>query len=120
MNGDTYRMKTITLSLWVGVSLLASGVAQADEALAKAKGCLACHTVETKVIGPAYKAVAKKYNGKKDAEATLAQHILKGTPMPAGMGWQKEGQASLPFMPPNASVNPAEATKLAKWILSLK
>lgn len=113
-------MKTSSLFLWVGASLLLAGAAQADEALAKAKGCLACHTVEAKVLGPAYKAVAKKYKGKKDAEATLAQHILKGTPMPAGMGWQKEGQASLPFMPANTSVNPAEATKLAKWILSLQ
>jgi cytochrome c len=113
-------MKTVTRSLLVGVGLLASGVAQADEALAKAKGCLACHSVEAKVIGPAYKAVAKKYNGKKDAEATLTQHILKGTPMPAGVGWQKEGQASLPFMPPNTSVSPADAAKLAKWVLSLK
>ena len=113
-------MKTITLSLLVGAGLLVSAGARADEALAKAKGCLACHSVAVKMIGPAYKAVAKKYSGKKDAEATLTQHILKGTPMPAGMGWQKEGQASLPFMPPNASVNPAEATKLAKWILSLQ
>lgn len=113
-------MKTSSLFLWVGAGLLLAGAAQADEALAKTKGCLACHTVEAKVLGPSYKAVAKKYKGKKDAEATLAQHILKGTPMPAGMGWQKEGQASLPFMPANASVSPAEASKLAKWILSLQ
>ena len=113
-------MKISRLFLWVGVGLVLAGTAQADEALAKTKGCLACHTVQTKVLGPAYKAVAKKYKGKKDAEATLAQHILKGTPMPAGMGWQKEGQASLPFMPANPSVSPAEASKLAKWILSLQ
>jgi cytochrome c len=113
-------MKSTKLFLLLGSSLLLASAAQADEALAKAKGCLACHTVEAKVLGPAYKAVAKKYKGTKDAEATLAQHIIKGTPMPAGMGWQKEGQASLPFMPPNASVNPAEATRLAKWILSLQ
>ena len=113
-------MKTMTLSLLVATNLLAAGAAQADEALAKTKGCLACHTVEAKVLGPSYKDVAKKYAGKKDAEATLAQHIIKGTPVPAGVGWQKEGKAAMPFMPANASVKPDEAAKLAKWILSLK
>ena len=113
-------MKTITLSLLVATGLLAAGAAQADEALAKAKGCLACHTVDGKLVGPAYKDVAKKYAGKKDAEATVVQHILKGTPPPAGVGWQKEGKAAMPFMPANASVKPDEAAKLAKWILGLK
>lgn len=113
-------MKTIYLSLLVAAGLLSAGAAQADEALAKAKGCLACHTIDKKLIGPMYKEVAKKYAGQKDAEAKLATTIMKGTPAPGGVGWQKEGKATLAFMPPNAGVKPDEAANLAKWILSLK
>ena len=46
--------------------------------------------------------------------------IVFEPPAPAGLGWQKAGPASLPFMPPNAAVKPDEAAKLAKWILSQK
>ena len=113
-------MKVIHLSLLVAAGILSSGASLADETLAKAKGCLACHTVDKKLIGPTYKEVAQKYAGQKDAEARLTNSILKGTPTPAGVGWQKEGKSTLPFMPPNASVKPDEATKLAKWILGLK
>ena len=113
-------MKTITLSLLVAAGVLSAGAVQADEALAKAKGCLACHNVDNKVVGPAYKDVAKKYAGKKDVEAKIAEYIMKGTPAPAGLGWQKEGKAGMAFMPANASVKPDEAAKLAKWVLSLK
>ena len=61
-------MKLLPVS-FVIAGLLCGGAAQADEALAKAKGCLACHTVDKKLIGPMYKEVAKKYAGQKDAEA---------------------------------------------------
>lgn len=113
-------MKLVHLPLLLAAGILVSGPALADEALAKAKGCLACHTVDKKLIGPTYKEVAQKYAGQKDIEAKLAEEIMKGTPAPAGRGWQKEGKASLPFMPPNTTVKPDEAAKLAKWILSLK
>ena len=112
-------MKLLSIPLLVA-GLLCTGAAQADEALAKAKGCLACHTVDKKLIGPTYKEVSKKYAGQKDAEAKLATTIVKGTPTPAGLGWQKAGSATLPFMPPNATVKPDDAAKLAKWILSQK
>ncbi len=113
-------MKAIHVSLLIAAGLLSSGASLADEALAKAKGCLACHTVDKKLIGPTYKEVAQKYAGQKDAESRLTTTIAKGTPVPAGVGWQKEGKATLPFMPPNASVKPDESAKLAKWILGLK
>ena len=113
-------MKAIYIALLIAAGLLTSGASLADEALAKTKGCLACHTVDKKLIGPTYKEVAQKYAGQKDAESRLATTIVKGTPTPAGVGWQKEGKATLPFMPPNAAVKPDEAAKLAKWILSLK
>lgn len=84
--------------------------ALADQALAKSKNCLACHTVDKKLVGPAYQDVAKKYAGQKDAAAKLATKIMKG-----GSGvW-----GAVP-MPANTQVNEAEASKLADWVLSLK
>jgi cytochrome c len=78
--------------------------------LAQAKNCLACHAVDKKVVGPAYKDVAAKYAGDKTAVDKLAQKIMKG-----GSGvW-----GPVP-MPANTQVNEAEAKKLAAWVLSLK
>lgn len=111
-------MKAIYIALLAAAGVVMSGAAHADAALAQAKGCLACHDVAAAKIGPPYKEVAKKYAGKKDAEATVANNIQKGTG--AGVGWQKEGKASMPMMPANTTVNADEAKKLAKWILSQK
>lgn len=84
--------------------------ALADQALATAKNCMACHAVDKKLVGPAYKEVAAKYAGQKDAVDKLAVKIQKG-----GSGvW-----GPVP-MPANAQVNEAEAKKLAAWVLTLK
>lgn len=81
----------------------------ADEALATAKGCLACHQVQIKVVGPAYKDVAAKYKGGADAATVLAGKIKSG-----GVGtW---GQIP---MPPQPTLSDDEAAKLAAWVLSL-
>lgn len=101
-------MKAIYVSLLAVAGILSTGAVQADEALAKAKNCLACHQVDKKVVGPAYKDVAKKYTAKD--EAMLVEKVLKGG---------KGNWGTVP-MPPNAAVKPEEATKLVKWILSLK
>jgi len=103
-------MKAIrTLSLAVALGL-ASGAAMASADLAKAKNCMACHSVEKKLVGPSYKDVAAKYAGQGDAAATLATKVQKG-----GVGaW---GQIP---MPPNPQVNDADAKALVEWILSQK
>ncbi len=93
----------------VAAGLLSAAPAFADEALAKSKNCLACHSVDKKLVGPAYKDVAAKYKGDAGAAAMLAEKIQKG-----GSGtW---GQIP---MPPNPQVNADEAKKLTAWILSL-
>ena len=99
-------------SLLVGatLALLASGSAMANMDLAKAKNCMACHSVDAKVVGPAYKDVAKKYAGDKTADAKLVQKVLKG----GGGTWGAMA------MPANTQVSEAEAHTLVKWILSLK
>jgi cytochrome c551/c552 len=112
-------MKVI-LGIAATMALLVAGQAAAvdESALAQRSGCLACHRGVEKRIGPPYKDVAEKYAGQKDAEAKLAEHIVKGTG-PAGMGWMNEGKATLPFMPPNGNVTPKNAVKLAKWVLAV-
>ncbi|MBC3871582.1 c-type cytochrome [Undibacterium oligocarboniphilum] len=100
------------LALLVGATLavFASGSAMANADLAKAKNCMACHAVDNKVVGPAYKDVAKKYAGDKTAEAKLVEKVQKG-----GSGvW-----GAIP-MPANPQVSEAEAKTLVKWVLSLK
>jgi cytochrome c len=82
----------------------------ADQALAQSKNCLSCHGIEKKIVGPAYKDVAKKYAGQKDASDKLTSKIMKGG---AGV-W------GVVPMPVNSQVNEADARKLANWVLSLK
>lgn len=97
----------------IASALLALGVstqAWAQLDLAKAKNCMACHAIDKKIVGPAYKDVAKKYAGQKDAEDKLTQKVLKG-----GSGvW-----GPVP-MPANSQVTEAEARTLVKWVLSQK
>ena len=87
-----------------------SAPAMADEALAKSKNCMACHAVDKKLVGPAYKDVAKKYAGNAKAADMLAEKVVKG-----GSGvW-----GAIP-MPANPQVSEADAKKLAAWVLTQK
>lgn len=90
----------------------ASGGALADPGadLAKAKNCMACHATANKVVGPAYKDVAAKYAGQKDAEAKLVKRVMAGS----GGVW-----GPVP-MPANSQVSEAEAKTLVKWVLAQK
>ena len=87
-----------------------SGASWADQALATAKNCMACHATDKKLVGPAFKDVATKYAGDKSALDTLAHKIQKGG---AGV-W-----GPVP-MPANTQVTDADAKKLAAWVLSVK
>ena len=65
------------------LALVFAGGASAQEALAKSSGCLNCHAVDTKKVGPAFKDVSAKYKGKADAEATLVGKLSGGKDHPA-------------------------------------
>ena len=83
--------------------------AAAAKALATKSACLACHAADKKLVGPAYKDVAKKYKGQKDAVTMLAAKVKKG-----GQGvW---GQVP---MPPNPAVPDADNRKMIEYILKL-
>ncbi|GGY74329.1 c-type cytochrome [Pseudoduganella plicata] len=103
-------MKRSMMVAAVFASALVSQAAMASADLAKAKNCMACHAVANKLVGPAYKDVAAKYAGQKDAENKLVGKIMKG-----GSGvW-----GAIP-MPANPQVSEAEARTLAKWVLAQK
>lgn len=98
------------LILVAAVATLTALPARASADLAQKKNCMACHATDKKLIGPAYKDVAAKYTGQKDAADKLAQKILKG-----GTGvW-----GAVP-MPANPQVSEAEAKQLAAWVLTVK
>lgn len=103
-------MKKVLIGAVAASALLLASVAQASADLAKSSGCLNCHNVDTKLVGPSLKDIAGKYAGQADASAYLTDKILKGSngvwgPIP---------------MPPNATVKPEDAKALADFILTLK
>jgi len=82
-----------------------SAPAMADQALATAKNCMACHAADKKLVGPAYKEVAKKYAGDAKAADMLAAKIMKG-----GVGvW-----GAIPM--PAQTLPDADAKQLAAWL----
>jgi cytochrome c len=121
-----------SLVLLAGAVALASstGAARADDAamlkLASQSGCMTCHQVEPggkgpdgmAPIGPAWRDVAAKYKGKKDAAKDLTRTVMTGS-NPYDSHWK--GKVSGLAMPPNAvAISEANAGKLVDWILALK
>jgi cytochrome c len=102
-------MKPILFVL-AALTAAAAGPASANADLAQKKNCMACHAVDKKLVGPAYKDVAAKYAGQAGAVDKLAEKVMKG-----GSGvW-----GAVP-MPANPQVSQAEARQLVQWILTLK
>lgn len=104
-------MKKMLIPLFaLGAAFAAQPALAADgETLFKSKPCVACHTVDSKMVGPSLKEVAAKNADVEGAVDTLALHIKEGS---AGV-W-----GPIP-MPANA-VTEEEAKILAEWVLSLK
>jgi cytochrome c len=97
--------------LVAAIAALAAFPAFADETLAKKASCTACHSVDTKIVGPAFKDVAAKYRGDDSAEAKLVLKVKKGG---AGV-W-----GPMPMPPSSPPLKDEDAKALVKWILSLK
>jgi cytochrome c len=84
--------------------------ANAQPDLLQSKNCFSCHAMESHVIGPAYKDVASKYRGDKEAKSKLALKIMQGG----------SGVWGTIAMPANPQVSPEEAKSLVAFILSQK
>jgi cytochrome c len=83
------------------VGLSAAGVAQANADLAQKSGCMTCHAVDTKKMGPAFKDIAKKYKGQASAEADLVAKLKAGKGHPAVKASEDDTKA------------------LVKWVLAM-
>lgn len=102
-------------ALWIiagiaaGCCLSTSALSDDGAVLAKTSGCLICHSVDKRIVGPAYKEVAKKYKGNADAAAMLAKKVSDG-----GSGtW-----GAVPMPPNKGKVAEADIKKLVAWVLS--
>jgi cytochrome c len=94
-------MKSLMFAVLAAVGLSAAGVAQANADLAQKSGCMTCHSVDTKKMGPAFKDVAKKYKGQASAEADLVGKLKAGKGHPAVKASEDDTKA------------------LVKWVLAL-
>lgn len=108
-------MKALLLTIATAGSLLLTAQvnaadAAAAQALAQKSGCLACHSIDKKVLGPSFKDIAAKYKGDKTAEAKMIEKVKKG-----GSGtW---GPMPMPANSPQ--VKDADIKTVVVWVLSL-
>ena len=98
-------MKSVLISALIATGLIASAPAFANKDLATKSGCMACHAVDKKLVGPAYQEVAKKY--KASDEAMLIDKVKKGG---------KGNWGQIP-MPPNDKLKDDDLKTLVKWVL---
>jgi len=123
-----FRVTVLCATMGLFAQSAVSAKPQNDEQmkkLAAASGCVTCHSVEPgkpgpdgmAPVGPAWRDVANKYKGQKDAATRLTKTVLQGS-NPYDSHWK--GKASGLAMPPNAvAITEADAKKLVNWILSL-
>ena len=93
-------MKSVVIAAVVAAGLAFAGTASAQEALAKSSGCLNCHDIAAKKIGPSFKESAAKFKGKADAEATLFTKLSTANGHP------------------EVKAKPDDLKALIKWVLS--
>lgn len=108
-----------TLVALVSVAGIASGSAWAADPVALAKeskgDCLACHTIEKKMVGPAWKDVANKYRGDKGAQEMLVEKVIKG-----GKGNWTQVTGGMAMPPHSSKPSKEEIGKIVAAILELK
>jgi cytochrome c len=121
-------MKTGLPTLAALALALPLAAAAADEPmlkLARASGCLTCHSIEPGAkgpdglapIGPAWRDVAVRYTGVKGATDSLTHTVMTGS-NPYASHWK--GKASGLAMPPNeVAISEGDARKLVEWILAM-
>jgi len=121
MKRQNLKFVLTLMSSLFGFALLAAltvpATALADEAalgLAKKSGCLACHSVEKKVVGPAWQDVSARYKGDEDAKALLVAKVKAG-----GKGNWTEVTGGVPMPPYSPRVADADIETLVDFVLSL-
>jgi len=100
-------MSIKSIVLFAGLALSANVFA--SDQLAASGGCTGCHKVDAKMVGPAYKDVAAKYKGQKDAVAVLTDKVRKGS----SGAW---GQIPMPPSP-EAKISNGDLKTVIEWVL---
>ena len=100
-------MKNITV-LFAGIAL-STAACNASEELAASNNCLACHKVDTQLVGPSYQDVAAKYKDQEGAAELLFETVKNGSTGTWG---------AIP-MPPNAAASDEDIQALVAWILAM-
>ena len=83
-------------------------------ALAQANGCLACHRIDSKLVGPAWRDVSRKYKGDPDARARLIHKVKTG-----GQGSWTDVTGGIAMPPYSPRVSDEDIEKLVSFVLSL-
>ena len=105
-------MKSIFVSIAVAGLMVAGSAMAADMPdLAKKLGCAACHSIDKKLVGPAWMDVSKKYKGDAGAEDKLIAKVSKG----GGGVW---GTVPMPAIDPSGKKQ-AEIKQLVQFVLAL-
>ncbi len=88
------------------VAIAAADTTPQGESIAKGSDCFSCHATDQKIVGPAFTAVAEKFAGQANAEATLSQAIVNGHVGTWG---------SVP-MPAHPQLSSAQISEIVSWI----
>ncbi|MFC1749204.1 c-type cytochrome [Pseudomonadota bacterium] len=104
------------LSIPIAAALMVSisSQANADIELAKKSGCLACHSIDKKIVGPAWNDVSERYKGDGAARATLISKVKSG-----GKGNWTAVTGGIPMPPYSPRVSDENIEKLVDFILTL-
>lgn len=94
--------------------LLGAGQASADMDLARASGCVACHALETKIVGPSFKDINARYADNADARAILIDKTRSG-----GSGNWTDVTGGVPMPPYSPRVSDENIGTLIDFILNL-
>ncbi|MFQ5469529.1 MAG: c-type cytochrome [Gammaproteobacteria bacterium] len=108
------RTKNILFGLAMMAIVAIPVTASADLNLAKQSGCLACHSVEKKIVGPAWSDVAARYKGDAGARDRLIAKVKAG-----GKGNWTEVTGGVPMPPNSPRVSDENIATLVDFILGL-
>ena len=102
-------MLTLFMMLFATPANAALDDAKAQELLKKG-ACVACHSIDKKILGPAYKDVAQKRKGEQDAIATMEKSVRNGS---------KGTYGQIPMPPtPESKISDADLHELTEWVLT--
>jgi len=107
---STTTTDTTTSTTKTSTSTTPMAADTAGKALMANSDCMTCHKIDQKVVGPAFKDVAKKYTASPAVIDTLANKVIKGG----------SGNWGSIAMSPHPAVSIDDARSMVKYILSLK